>query len=178
MCKCNGESVDHLLLQCPTASNLHSLILGLFGVYWVMPKSVFELLACWEGQFGHHWNGHIWMVIPHCLMWCIWRERNNRSFEDMESFMPDLKFFFRTLLDWLSDVEPFLFFFVFFPIVDLLDLCNFCNWLFTLVYFMYTWVIRFPDLHNFITYKKKKCKLHLGECKKKKKAHQIIFLFP
>ena len=70
------------------------------------------------------------------------------------------------------------FFFFFFPIVDLLDLCNFCNWLFTLVYFMYTWVIRFPDLHNFITYKKKKCKLHLGECKKKKKAHQIIFLFP
>ena len=45
MCKGNGESVDHLLLQCPIASNLHSLILGLFGVYWVMPKSI-ELLAC------------------------------------------------------------------------------------------------------------------------------------
>ena len=118
MCKGNGESVDHLLPHCSIASDLWFIFLGLFGVYWVMPRSVFELLACWEGQcwegqFGHHRNGHIWMVIPHCLMWCIWRERNSRSFEDMESFMPDLKFFFRTLLDWLSDVEPFLFFFFF-----------------------------------------------------------------
>ena len=45
MYKCNGESVDHLLLHCSNASNLWSTILGLFGVYWVMPKSVVELLA-------------------------------------------------------------------------------------------------------------------------------------
>ena len=66
------------------------------------------------------------MIIPHCLMWYIWRERNSRSFEDTENSMPDLKlFFFKTLLNWLSDMRnPFFFFFY---IVDLLDLCNFCN---------------------------------------------------
>jgi len=70
MCKCNGESVDHLLLHCPIASDLWSMFLGLFGVYWVMPKSVVELLACRQGRFGCHWNDCIWMVIliPHCLM--------------------------------------------------------------------------------------------------------------
>ena len=49
MCKCNGEYVDHLLLHCPIASNLWSMISVLFQVSWVMLKSVVELLACWQG---------------------------------------------------------------------------------------------------------------------------------
>ena len=90
----------------------------------MMPKFVVELLVCWQGRFGCHRNGHIWMIIPHCRMWCIWRERNSKSFEDTEHFMPDLKFFFfRTLLDWLTALRNL----SFFSIVDLLDLCNFCN---------------------------------------------------
>ena len=64
MCKCNGESIDHLLLHCLIASDLWSMISVLFQVSWVMLKSVVELLACWQGHFGHLRNGHIWMVIP------------------------------------------------------------------------------------------------------------------
>ena len=59
MCKCNGESVDHLLLHCLVATDLWFMVLGLFGVSWVMPKSVVELLAFWLGRFGRHRNGHI-----------------------------------------------------------------------------------------------------------------------
>ena len=33
MCKCNGKSVDHLLLHCSIALDLWSMILGLFGVH-------------------------------------------------------------------------------------------------------------------------------------------------
>ena len=101
--------------------------LARLGNFWVMPKSVVELLVCWQGQFGRHRNGHIWTIIPHCRMWCIWRDRNRRSFEDTEHFMPDLKFFFFwTLLDWLTALRNL----SSFSIVDLLDLSNFCNWLF------------------------------------------------
>ena len=32
MCKCNGESVDHLFLHCPVAMDLWSVVLVLFGV--------------------------------------------------------------------------------------------------------------------------------------------------
>ena len=45
-----------------------------FGFVWSfmgVPKSVVELLACRQGCFGRHRNGHIWMIIPHCLMWCL-----------------------------------------------------------------------------------------------------------
>uniref|UniRef100_A0A7N2RC83 Uncharacterized protein n=1 Tax=Quercus lobata TaxID=97700 RepID=A0A7N2RC83_QUELO len=101
MCKCNSETVDHLFLHSPVALELWDMVFGLFGVYWVMPMSVVGLFACWQGRFGRHRNGDIWMVVSHCLMWCIWKDKNSGCFEDNECSMPDLKFlFFRTLLDW------------------------------------------------------------------------------
>ena len=59
------------LLHCPIAFKLWSLLFSLFGISWVTPKTMVEILACWQGKFGHHHNGVIWMVVPHCLMWCI-----------------------------------------------------------------------------------------------------------
>ena len=106
MCKSNGESVDHLFLHCPVAMDLWSMVLGLFGLSWVMPHSVLGLLGCWQGSFGRHRNGFIWSIVPHGLMWCLWRERNSRCFEDIEIFILDLKlFFFRTLRDWLFALQ-------------------------------------------------------------------------
>ena len=93
MCNCKGESVDHFFLHCPIAMDLWSMVLVLFGVSWVMLQSIVGLLACWQGKFGHHRNGHIWLIVPHCLMWCLWRERN-RCFEDNERSIPDLKLSF------------------------------------------------------------------------------------
>ena len=67
-----------------------------------MPKTLVDLLACWQGKFGRHHNGVIWMVVPRCLMRCIWWERNSQYFEDSER-TTDLKlFFFKTLSDWKS----------------------------------------------------------------------------
>ena len=103
MCKRNGESVDHLLIHCSIASDLWSMVFTLFGIHWVMAKKVVDLLAYWQGKLGRHRNSTIWMAVPHCLMWCIWRERNNRHFEDLERSVADLKLFFlKTLLDWVT----------------------------------------------------------------------------
>ena len=56
-------------------------------------------------------------------MWCLWRERNSRFFEDNKRIMSDLKLFlFRTLMDWLSALSNH----SFFSVLDLLDLYNFC----------------------------------------------------
>ena len=46
MCKCNSETIDHLLIHCLLAMDLWATVLSLFGESWVMPKSVVELLAC------------------------------------------------------------------------------------------------------------------------------------
>jgi exonuclease III len=103
MCKKGAESVEHLLLHCPFVGEVWSMVFGLFGVVWVMPRTILELLECWQGCFGKHRNILIWRVIPHCLMWCIWRERNGRSFENCERSYVEIKYFFlRSLYDWVA----------------------------------------------------------------------------
>ena len=46
MCYCNAESVNHLLLFCSIAHSLWMYMLRLFGIDWVMPGSVVDLLFC------------------------------------------------------------------------------------------------------------------------------------
>jgi hypothetical protein len=45
MCKRTGESVDHLLLHCDVASSLWSSLFSRFGMSWVMPRRVIDLLV-------------------------------------------------------------------------------------------------------------------------------------
>jgi hypothetical protein len=32
----------------------------------------------------------VWKMVPICIFWMIWRERNNRCFEDLESAMEEI----------------------------------------------------------------------------------------
>jgi hypothetical protein len=47
LCEKEGESVDHLLLHCGTASELWNAFFVRFGLCWVMPRSVKDLLVSW-----------------------------------------------------------------------------------------------------------------------------------
>ena len=48
-----GESVDHLLLHCPIAYEMWSMIFCLFGICWVMPQRVADWIV------GHAISGGI-----------------------------------------------------------------------------------------------------------------------
>ena len=103
MCKSSGESVNHLLLHCPLAQDLWNLVFTLFGISWVMPRGVEDLFACWFGIRGNPNSGAIWKAAPHCLMWCLWRERNSRTFSGEEQLVPKLKFsFLQSIFEWLK----------------------------------------------------------------------------
>ena len=91
MCKASGESVEHLLLHYPYAKEIWDMIFALFGIQWVMPRGVLALFECWQGTFGVNQNIVVWRAVPHCVMWCLWRECNRRTFEDCESSVVDLK---------------------------------------------------------------------------------------
>ena len=52
MCKRNGESIDHLLSHCPLAFDLWSMVFTLFGIHWVMPKTVVELWLVGKENLG------------------------------------------------------------------------------------------------------------------------------
>ncbi len=122
ICKQSGESVDHLLLHCSLARELWSMVFVLFDVNWVMPCHVFNLWACWQGHLGDQRKMVVWRMVPHCVMWCIWRERNAHHFEDCERSILELKLmFFQTLYEWVVTLGLF-------PInsmLELIDLCTF-----------------------------------------------------
>jgi hypothetical protein len=102
LCQLDGESVDHLLLHCGVACALWNFILSRFGLCWVMPGSVKELFACWWSS-GRSRSAVAWKMIPLCLMWCIWRERNARCFDDTSrSFEELLHYFMFTLYTWTA----------------------------------------------------------------------------
>jgi len=98
MCKRCGESVDHLLLHCPIAYEMWSMVFCLFDIIWVMPQMVMDLLDSWPCNFRQHRNIAIWRIVPHCLMWCIWQEQNTGSFEECEWSILEFKSFFSFLL--------------------------------------------------------------------------------
>jgi hypothetical protein len=56
-----------------------------------MPRSVKDMLGSWRGQKGNQTLIPIWRMAPLCLMWCVWRERNARCFEDCEIDLMNLK---------------------------------------------------------------------------------------
>jgi hypothetical protein len=88
-----------------------------------MPSNILELLHCWKTQGQGHSKEANWKIIPALLTLIIWRERNRRLFEDLESNVLCLKSsFFRLLLDWVVAYVPN---FSSSNLVDLVDLLDF-----------------------------------------------------
>ena len=66
----------------------------------VFPNRVLDLLFGWWNWFGKK-SSIVWNLIPSCLMWTIWWERNNRTFENKELTMDKLlEFFYGALFNW------------------------------------------------------------------------------
>ena len=110
-----GTGATLLLLHW---SVLHLTKFVFFKLWFQHFELLVRIISC-------HQNGYIWSIVPHGLMLCLWRERNSRRFEDIESPIPDLKIFiFRTLSYWLFALQnkSFPSFF------DFLDSCNFRFW--------------------------------------------------
>jgi hypothetical protein len=91
VCKKNEKSVDHLLLHYEIVDALWNTIFSNVGFAWVMPRrGGRDLFTCWRAPGGRFKLDAIWKMIPPCFMWCLWRERNNRSFEDHERTVVEL----------------------------------------------------------------------------------------
>jgi hypothetical protein len=43
-----------------------------------MPSRVVDLFACWWTG-GSTESDVVWKIVPSCLLWCLWKERKERS---------------------------------------------------------------------------------------------------
>jgi hypothetical protein len=58
-----------------------------------MPSSVVDLFACrWTG--GSAQNTVVWKMMSSWLLWYLWREINNRYFEDHKRMLEEFNFYF------------------------------------------------------------------------------------
>jgi hypothetical protein len=73
MCRMAGETGSHLMIHCSLAGELWNIALRSFGVSWVFPDNITNLLYGWYNCFGKH-NSLVWNLVP------VWRERNGRIF--------------------------------------------------------------------------------------------------
>lgn len=80
MCKKEAETPRHLLLHCEVASELWSMFFCLSGINWTTfptVKDAYESWCLWKVDKAIM---KIWIMIPSCIFWCIWLERNKRCF--------------------------------------------------------------------------------------------------
>ena len=74
------ETVNHILIRCIVAKVLWDMICALFGVQWVFPETVKEVLLSWRGPFVGEKRKKIWKSIPLYIFWTLWKERNRLTF--------------------------------------------------------------------------------------------------
>ncbi len=87
------------MLHCALSLGLWSSVLRSFGVLWVLPEKVVDLLFGWRNWFGKH-SSEVWNLVPLCLIWTVWHERNKHTFEDTEhSGTKLLELFYGILFD-------------------------------------------------------------------------------
>jgi hypothetical protein len=105
--------------------SLWSSILNLFGVDWVMPRRVHDLLVSCRGQVGLGTIMEVWRLAPFILMWCLWRERNAQRLEDIKTSVVELRYnMFNTFFTQISAHHSLL-------ISSFADFSNFC---------LFTWI--------------------------------------
>uniref|UniRef100_A0A0V0GU85 Putative ovule protein n=1 Tax=Solanum chacoense TaxID=4108 RepID=A0A0V0GU85_SOLCH len=71
----------------------------------VMPKRVKELMFSWKSGRRRR-RRRAWNMVQLALMWVVWRERNRRAFEGVESSSPQSSL--RSLiLFWCTQKVPY-----------------------------------------------------------------------
>ena len=91
MCMKEAETHNHLFLQCRMTANLWSMFLALFGLKWVMPQNIRDVLISWGCWKVDSTIKRIWKMIPASIFWSIWKERSRRCFDGISTTYQSLK---------------------------------------------------------------------------------------
>lgn len=82
LCNKMEETANHFLLHSQKTRVLRSLLLGLFGLSWVLAESVKDTLYAWNTKAVKNHKQKAWQVAPLCLFWIVWKQQNKIEFQD------------------------------------------------------------------------------------------------
>ncbi|KAG5539456.1 hypothetical protein RHGRI_019858 [Rhododendron griersonianum] len=87
LCKFCGEtieSIDHSLLFCTPVWNVWCKILKWWGIQWVTPNSVSDIINWWLSYRQKPKIKVIWDCIPFAVLWSLWKMRNEHLFQNKD----------------------------------------------------------------------------------------------
>lgn len=114
LCQQEEETNEHLFLHCVITRQLWQLFIALAGIVWVMPKDTIGLICSWNSIRGRTCHKEWWKIVPACIWWTVWKERNARCFEGESSSTQKIKsscislFHFLCKEQLIGDVESLL----------------------------------------------------------------------
>ena len=88
---CNRCSLCQKANETSLLTLLWQIFLNLRGISWCMPSKIDETLFDWEMAGVGATNRERWRMIPASIWWTIWRERNERCFENKNNNLQEVK---------------------------------------------------------------------------------------
>lgn len=82
MCGEEEENLDHLLLQCKVAQSCWLSVKRMFYWHGPLQQSLIEFFESWPRQNRKSTLSSMWNISPSLVIWEIWKERNQRIFQD------------------------------------------------------------------------------------------------
>jgi len=110
-CHEKEETNSHLFLHCRVTVQVWHMVLSISQEPWVMPEHTADLLSCWMRRGGSKTQKRWWSIVPTCVWWAIWRERNLRCHENITNSIQKVKencinmLFFWCKEDGIEEVE-------------------------------------------------------------------------
>ena len=83
------ETNNHLFLHCRVTIQMWRMVYIISQEPWVMPEHTADLLSCWKKREKD--TKKWWSIVPACVWWAIWRERNLRCHENITNTMQKVK---------------------------------------------------------------------------------------
>lgn len=77
LCWETTETVNHLFLHCKITGQVWRMFLALRSITWIMPGNISGTLECWEEAGLEVRDRGRRRMVPACIWWTIWKERNS-----------------------------------------------------------------------------------------------------
>ena len=91
LCNLTRETNNRLFLHCKFAAQIWNPFLNITSMNWTTPEHTSDMLSCWIRRGGSKSQKRWWKLIPSCVWWSDWKEKNGRGFEDRSNSIHKVK---------------------------------------------------------------------------------------
>lgn len=100
LCNLSPESCSHLFLHCHLSWLIWTWWCELWSLNWTCPSSIKEALEQWHIPSKSEVSKKLWLTSFMVIIWSIWKEWNDRTFNKKSSSLTDIQDLILLRLTW------------------------------------------------------------------------------